>query len=322
MMAAGLLWLACCRTPARAEEPGPSLGPGVHLHAVVIGVEDFANLPPANDLKYTEDDALAFAETLRRGAGPSLRMRDLHILLGSEATHQRVKEALNLALRGADTNDVVIIYISTHGISDDKTAYLLAYDSTLDGNMEVNSLSIRELDWMLDDTRAGTVLVFVDACHSGFSGYGGPTGRRNLQRDDTHRQIVLRSDVPSLFIQTSSGILQTSQEGPQFCGGHGAYTCALMKALEGDADLNEDDLISLGELATEVPHQVSRWTKTEQIPENKGRWDKDLILSVVPPDRTPPPRPRLRLRHPVRSSGRPSPSRSPLRRPTQSPPKT
>jgi uncharacterized caspase-like protein len=61
-------------------------------------------------------------------------------------------------------------------------------------------------------------------------------------------------------------------------GGHGVFTYFLIKGLQGDADYNHDQSVSLGELTSYLSEQVRRETRNEQSPTVSGRYDPALSL--------------------------------------------
>lgn len=267
--------------PRSMEHPSVRpFGTGSQVYVVSVGISNFKNLDRADDLHYADSDAQDLANLLYEVTDGALNLDNLHVLTNSRAGLEEVRGALAEALSAADDDDLVVIFLSTHGVLEGDEGYFLTWDSTPDERLPYTSLPVRELDGMIGRSRAKHVLLFVDACHSGVTGY---SGTKELSPNAINSVVAsIQTSSTSLFKQSSSLVLQQSVEGKEYCGGHGAYTCALMQALEGEADENGDGLISLGELAVEVPPLVSKLTTGGQVPETKGRYDSQLTIAAVP----------------------------------------
>ena len=72
---------------------------------------------------------------------------------------------------------------------------------------------------------------------------------------------------------------ELSIEGPQFGGGHGAFTYSLLKGLGGSADHDDDRFISAGEIIDFVRDNVSNLTGNKQHPRDFGNMENATKLS-------------------------------------------
>jgi uncharacterized caspase-like protein len=72
---------------------------------------------------------------------------------------------------------------------------------------------------------------------------------------------------------------ELSREGPEFGGGHGAFTYSLLKGLEGAADTDHDGFVTAGELIDFVTTDVSKSTGGKQHPRDFGNMDNATRLS-------------------------------------------
>ena len=77
---------------------------------------------------------------------------------------------------------------------------------------------------------------------------------------------------------TASDEKQYSQESQKWGGGHGVFTYFLLKGLNGEADYNNSNSVTLGELTSYVSQEVRRATKNAQSPLVAGRYDPALII--------------------------------------------
>src|SRR5439155_6422581 len=74
---------------------------------------------------------------------------------------------------------------------------------------------------------------------------------------------------------------ELSYEGPQYGGGHGAFSYYLLKALEGAADKNKDGKVDVNEVINYVQAEVSKATNDKQHPREFGSMDNAVALSDV-----------------------------------------
>jgi uncharacterized caspase-like protein len=282
MLLMGLgLWLAPF---ANAQERGmvptasSSALDGPTTYVLAVGVADFKHLAPDFDLRYAEADASAFTEGLASALGESLPRDHVTVLVGDDATFERVSGALRETLAAADEDDTVILFFSTHGVLVGDEGYLLTWDTTPNERLPYTSLPTKDVVSAVNRSRAAHVLLFTDACHAGITG-AGTKGASVPSFDPSKIQV----DHRSFFNQASSTIMQPSLENPEYCGGHGAYTCALLRAMQGEVDHDGDGAVSLRELQIYVPPIVDSLTKGKQSPETKGRYDSQHVFVRVLP---------------------------------------
>jgi len=91
---------------------------------------------------------------------------------------------------------------------------------------------------------AGKRLLVVDTCHA--RGAAGTFDARSLKKRSasSHFPLLLSSDSKEL-----------SQDYPK--ARHGLFTYALLRGLRGEADANQDGVVSLAELTAFVPQLVT-----------------------------------------------------------------
>lgn len=270
--------LAAAQERGLSSRPVAEDGPA-RVRAVLVGVSDFKELGPGDDLRYAGADAEEVARSLQALLGPSLRSQDLHLLVDREADLLNVRQALVDVLSGAGPEDVVVLYFATHGVASRGEGYLLTWDTNVRTLLPYSSLPLQELNGLVRRSRARHVLVLTDACHSGLAG-NDLTEEATLEASGLLGEVT---DAPTpVFLLASAKSYQQSVEGAEYCGGHGAYTCVLLEALDGAADTDRDGRITLGELGAWVPHEVYRRTDHRQLPEPSGTYDTELVLVASP----------------------------------------
>jgi WD40 repeat protein len=162
------------------------------LHLMAFGVNNFDN--PAWDLKYAVNDARGFA-TILPAALPTVKS-DVRLLAGGEGPGKPSKENLRAALENlgavSSPDDVVVLAVSSHGLTDGKENkfYILPADipgqeKKVTPELMVHSISADELGEWLTKVDAAEMVLILDTCQSGAALGGetfkpGPMGDKGL----------------------------------------------------------------------------------------------------------------------------------------------
>lgn len=202
------------RLPERAED-----------FAVVVGVESYPNLPPA---EFAERDAKAVREHFRALGVPE---RNLIFLGGRDASRAGLAKNLETWLpMNVKEASTVWFYFSGHGAPDPVSgdAYLVPADGDPQF-LKDTAYPLKRLYEKLGALKARRVLVALDACFSG-------VGERSLLAKGT-RPLVARVDLGGLPAKVA---VQSSAEGHEVSGtlesqGHGLFTYYWLKGLNGAA---------------------------------------------------------------------------------------
>jgi formylglycine-generating enzyme required for sulfatase activity len=121
----------------------------------------------------------------------------------------------------------------------------------------------------------------LDACHAGSFG-NFSMAMRSASSAEVNRMLTTLGQVQDgIAVLTSSSAAEQSQEGGQFCGGHGAFTCALLEGLKGKADSDRNGLVQIRELFDFTYREVKQLTKGVQHPAIDGRYDNGLPLATT-----------------------------------------
>lgn len=246
--------------------------------AVIIGVSKFANFKPNEQLEFADKDAETFAKFIRSPRGRAFPEANIKLLLNEAATVGAVRRSLATWLpRNSKPNDIVYIFIATHGMVE-KDAAKFAFLVTNDADPEdlyTTSLPMKELADIVSERlgKAGRIVLFTDACRS---------GKLGEQQKGIHRQVENAANKNAELIGLmASRPNEFSQEGKQFGGGHGAFTYFLLKGLEGAADKDKDNIVSVSELIGFMTDQVPKNTNDQQHIREFGNFDNDVPLSYV-----------------------------------------
>lgn len=241
----------------------------VTIYAVVVGVGNYYSMP---QLQYTDDDAAIFYDHLKRAEGGALPDGHIALLLNADATRQNIVLALRQLSRQADANDVFIFYFSGHGIQ----GSFLPVD--FDGFR--NQLRHEEILQILAASQAKQKLCIADACFSGALDY-----------DDTFAAkgtyVAPVACYYEAFENTNSGtaLLMSSNPGEVSLEDrkllHGVFTYFLMRGMNGAADFDHNQIVSIQELFHYVYHYVSEYTHGQQSPVLTGDYDNRLPVAYA-----------------------------------------
>jgi uncharacterized caspase-like protein len=233
--------------------------------ALVIGISKFSN--PAINLKYPAKDAKDFANFLvtKQGFAPD----HVKLLADQEATRANILTAIggNWLPRRALPDDLVLIFISTHGsqpdVDVDGVNYIVASDTNPD-NLYASGIAMQDLSRLIKGkVHTNRIVMLVDACHSGTVS---PDGK-GLVRNSSVNTDQLFQGVGQVVI-SSSQPNQVSWESKHY--ENSVFTKQLMDALSGQGLVSLDKAFDV--MKSKVQEEVVQDRGCLQTPEMKSRW--------------------------------------------------
>jgi uncharacterized caspase-like protein len=252
---------------ACAETPGTTW-------ALLIGISQYPKLPHDLWLQYPDSDAKQFGQFLESPRGGSVPADHIRLLTNSDATTSSIREALRTFLKDRPGhNDTVYVLIAGHGTVDATGAYILTSDSDVE-NLAATALRMAELRSAVNDelARAGRVILLADVCRAA-SIAGQKTdslgGAVKSLGESTGEMLGLMAARPK----------ELSYEGPEFGGGHGAFTWSVLRGLSGEADTDHNGFVTAGELIDFVFSDVKKLTGGRQSPTDFGNMEDTTKLS-------------------------------------------
>jgi hypothetical protein len=152
--------------------------------------------------------------------------------------------------------DLVLLYLSGHGVKDDEGhLYFAASDTELD-SLEATAVAAGFVNRQMGRTRSRRIVLLLDCCYSGAFAQGMGGAAKADKAVHLRDQFGGRGRV----VLTASKATEYSFEGGQVTedtGQPSVFTAAIVRGLEtGEADRNGDGLISLDELYDYVYDQV------------------------------------------------------------------
>lgn len=248
--------------------------PGGKTFALVVGVSKYQKLPQDNWLQYPDADARAFSGFLASPRGGSIPADQMLLLTNEQATTSAIRNGLQTFLKvRPGPNDTVYILIAGHGTVDNTGAYILSYDSDTQ-NLAGTALPMAELHSAVEQslTKVGHVILLADVCRAATL-----AGQKTANLGDAVAGI---GEAPGeLLGLMSARPRELSLEGPEYGGGHGAFSWSVLRGLEGEADADHDGFVTAGELIDFVTTDVPKLTRNRQHPRDFGNMEDSTKLS-------------------------------------------
>ncbi len=219
--------------------------------ALIVGVNRYRYWP---QLSYAVNDAQGVEKIIKAKYG----FEDDHVftLLDEEATRENITEHLANILSDPDRvkeNDRVFIFYAGHGMtrvlpSGRNLGYIIPFDAELD-KFHSKAISMTHLQDFSDMIPAKHVYFVMDSCYSGIAltRSGGKVARSKYLEEISSRQ--------ARQILTAGGADQEVADGG--ANGHSIFTGTLLAGLAGEADLDQNNIITASELGAFVAPLVS-----------------------------------------------------------------
>lgn len=262
---------------AVAEELPSASKPVADKWALVVGVSKFQD--PSISLKYASKDATDFADYLVKEA--HFAPDHVKLLTDEKATRENILAQVGdkWLPRVAEPDDLVIIYVSSHGSPQTMDvggiSYLVAHNTDKD-SLYATGIPVQDLARMIKDrVHCQRIIVILDACHSGAAKAEekGVFRSHNINADAVSQgtgQLVICSSEPN----------QVSWESASYP--NGVFTRHLIDGLK-----QKGEYTNLGEafeyVRDKVKTQVLRERGELQQPVLRSKWQGEgLKLSVRP----------------------------------------
>ncbi|MGE5467043.1 MAG: caspase family protein [Ignavibacteria bacterium] len=229
------------------------------LHAIVIGIKDFAN--PRLALKYSVADAELFASTLETKArGLFAGVTVTRLLKPAETTKAAIAAALEKARAEVGPEDLFVFYVASHGTVDDGQYLLITSNvgSTTTARLKQDALSQDALKEMISNIPASKKLIVLDTCSAGQLGDALQVAMLTRGMSDDTAMKVLSRAVGSTVLSAATSV----QEALEGYKNHGLFTYVIVEGLKGAADADRDGFVKTFELADYVDNQVPELAET------------------------------------------------------------
>jgi hypothetical protein len=237
----------------------------VRIYAVIVGIAAYNHMPT---LKYTDDDAYQMYAFLKSPEGGALPDERISLLIDESASRSNILRAMKSTFAKADRNDVIMLYYSGHGLP----GSFLPID--FDGyNNVIEHYEIKEI---LEQSEAKHKICFADACHSGsMLAMKSPF---NATKMNSFFEGFEKADAgTALFTSSKSEEISMETTGLR----QGIYSHYLIRGLSGEADFDNNKIVSISELYLFVSKNVKSYTGNRQNPVIAGNYDEDMPVAIV-----------------------------------------
>lgn len=216
---------------------------GTKRLAIIIGTSDYEDTKLAH-LESPTQDAMGLTNVLQ---DPRIGAYEVKMFLN--ASSYSVNKAIEGFCQSLDRDDVILLYLSGHGIKDDDGRLHFAAADTRINLLRSTAISASFINDAMNSCRSRNQIMLLDCCYSG--------AFAREMRDCRGRVVI-----------ASSNAIQFSFEARSEDGlpGTGVFTSTMIQGLKtGDADLDQDGLISVQELYEYIYTQLVE-VSAQQIP--------------------------------------------------------
>jgi len=247
-----------------------------NLWVLSIGVSNFWELNW--NLRFAASDAYTFSQQTQEA--PATLYSEIHTrtLTDTLATRENILAGLDWLASAARPEDVVMVYLSTHGVMDlGGQVHFLPYDFRTNRWNET-ALDMYALQSGMSAIE-GKKILMLDACHSAATGSNLFNTPQALQ---LNQSLVNGLSIdPSLTLLTAANGAEYAYEDQRW--GQSAFAKALLEAWKGAADYDADRIISLYELNFYLLQRVKDLTLDQQHPSMPINLFGDIPLLPVSP---------------------------------------
>ncbi len=241
---------------------------GGQKYAILVGVSRFGSgkqAPPS--LPAAAAEVREIGRQLESGAG--FKPENIRILTDDKATLESVRIAFGDFAAKAQSNDLLFIYIATHGVHDPRPNRVDQLFLTLHGTqmplMDSTALSFPDLEMLLNrSVRTSNCFLVFDVGHELNDEWRFRAGRNlvnnhvlNLFSDKQGWSVLVSGSSDEISVK---GGAKGSEDPPLL------FPATLAKALSGPADLNRDGVITARELFSFVVEGVKTESGGKQTP--------------------------------------------------------
>jgi len=252
-----------------------------NLYVLTVGINNYSN--PGLKLNYGIADASSFGLSIEKHSKELFGSIKKYELYDEFATRPEIENVFKTVSSEASEEDVFVFYFAGHGVvsknSDQNLSEFFLLPSNIDklhkdfDDLTENGISATLLKTMCVNIRSLKQVIILDACQSG--------AVAESFQSETEKLLSRSARNAGVVLFASANYEQYAVEFSEL--GHGAFTYALLRAIEGDADFYPDGKITINEinmfLSNKVPEITEKFRGERLYPYSliKGQ---DFILGL------------------------------------------
>lgn len=222
--------------------------------AVVIGINKYEKWP---GLEYAVNDATSVKKRLEE-----LGFDEIITLMDHEATKYNITQVLGDRLpRQVQKEDRVLIFFAGHGQTENIGGRQYGYIIPVDGdirNYYSSAISMAQVREFSKRIPAKHIYYVIDACYSGLGlSRSGPRFSPSMKG-----YLKKVTSLPAVQMITAGGKGEQVLEAD----GHGLFTEYFLNGIEGQADADDDGVVTASELGAYLRPSVSKASEQKQTP--------------------------------------------------------
>jgi hypothetical protein len=241
------------------------------LFLVTIGINKYKN--PKYNLNYAQADADGVANMISQKSKTLFQEIIPFSIRNDKAIKVNIYAALEQIKTKALEQDMIIVYYAGHGVmsggaNKEKEFFIVPHDVTqMYGKDELlyeKAISAADLKKYAQAINAQKQIFILDACQSA-GALESLDGNRGVAEEKAIAQLARSTGT---FWITSTGSDQFASEFAKL--GHGIFTYTLLEGINGAADVNKDQRLTIRELSTYIENKVPELSEqlkgTSQFP--------------------------------------------------------
>ncbi|MEA2281176.1 MAG: hypothetical protein QOK21_1783 [Solirubrobacteraceae bacterium] len=227
--------------------------------ALIVAMDTYED-PKLRALRAPAADARALASVLR---DPDIGGFD--VMFAFNPKEGELRRTLSAFFADRTPDDLLLVHVGCHGVKDDDGRLYFATADTELAHLDATAVPADFVNRRMNDSRSRRIVLFLDCC------YSGAFARGMAARAGDKVEIRERFEGSGRVVLTASDAMEYSFEGDdrRGQGQRSVFTSALVDGLQtGEADLDQDHLISVDELYDYVHSRVREQTPNQ----TPGKW--------------------------------------------------
>ena len=241
----------------------PDVSEDVKIWALIVGISTYDHLP---GLKYADDDAYQVYAFLKSPEGGALPDEQIRLVIDESATIPNILAQMQSLFYKADENDVILMFYSGHGL---EGAFV-----PIDYNGRNDLLDHKKLREVFENSNAKHKICIADACYSGSLAVDKKINKEFLE--NFYKDISETEPGMAFLLSSKDREVSLEDRGLK----QGIFSHFLIRGIKGEADENENGIVTIGELHKFLHASVSKYTGGQQTPVLSGTFDENMPLGM------------------------------------------